>query len=87
MKSVKKKIMVYSVLGLMQVGLLSGVASASPRNAAGPSDLFSYLTYLVQCCEDAFCQNQCSDLQTDCEQIPSKDGNIFGQVFQKQCNK
>ena len=90
MKGVKKKIAVYSLLGLMQVGLLIGVASASPKYADEPSEPLSYFEYLVQCCEDTFCQKQCSDTQTDCKQISpenDKDANSLGQPLQKKCNK
>ncbi|WP_371364817.1 hypothetical protein SRRS_53710 [Sporomusa rhizae] len=89
MKDVKKKIMVFSMLGLMQAGLFTGVASASPRYATA-SDPSSFFSYLMQCCEDIFCQKQCSDLQTDCEQVLSEKGrntNNFYLQFQKKCNK
>ncbi|WP_371380786.1 hypothetical protein [Sporomusa aerivorans] len=90
MKSVKKKIMVYSMLGLMQAGLFTGVASAAPQYAAETSNPSSVLAYLMQYCENIFSVKNGSDLQTDYEQVlpeKSRDSNNFYQQFQKKCNK
>ncbi|QDR82628.1 hypothetical protein [Sporomusa termitida] len=58
MKGMLKRIMVYSMVGLMQVGLFA-TASAAPRVEEAP--------FFQDCCGDSFCLEECAQgVTSDC---------------------
>ena len=82
-KNVSKKFMVYSMLGLMQFGLFTNVASASP-NTEG-------LSFWEQCYKNLFRVEQSTEeVNTNCDQVSSKNANsgqFLHKLIQKTCNK
>ncbi|WP_371371426.1 hypothetical protein [Sporomusa aerivorans] len=53
MKGMLKKLVIYSALGLMQVGLFATVVSAAPRVEEPP--------VVEECCGDPVCMKECAN--------------------------
>ena len=87
MKGTLKKFMVYSMLGLMQVGLFAAVASASPRVEEPP--------VVEECCGDSVCMDECvNGVTPECKKkhhqaVPQEenDDNIINEFFQGEYNQ
>ncbi|WP_094602624.1 hypothetical protein SPSIL_055800 [Sporomusa silvacetica DSM 10669] len=93
MKGILKKLMVYSMLGLMQVGLFAAVASASPRVEETP--------VVEECCGDPVCMKECvNGVTPECKEkhhhkktisqaVPQEenDDNIINEFFQGEYNQ
>ncbi|TWH52128.1 hypothetical protein [Sporomusa sp. KB1] len=87
MKGTLKKLMVYSMLGLMQVGLFAAVASASPRVEEPP--------VVEECCGDSVCMQECAKGVTpECKEKhhqavyqEENDDNSINRFFQGEYNQ
>ena len=80
MKGMLKKLMIYSMLGLMQVGLFATVASAAPRVEEPPA--------VEECCGDPACMKKCANGVTpECREKHHHKKPITKEVPQKDTQK
>ena len=80
MKGMLKKLVIYSALGLMQVGLFATVVSAAPRVEEPPA--------VEECCGDPACMKKCANGVTpECREKHHHKKPITKAVPQKDLQK